>query len=104
MKLVNWRFLDFQLKLRCSTPLFSVKKKLRDKHGLIKNLKLYKGQRHPSNELIGDELTLSELGIQGAAKEAQDEEVYEIYYDFKPADAKMNNPLLLVTPRSHVDA
>ena len=56
-----------------------------------------------SNELVGDELTLSELGIQGAAKDAQDEEVYEIYYDFKPDDTN-NSPLLLVTPRSHVDA
>ena len=99
---MNWRYLDFQLKLRCSTPLFSVKARLREKHGLIKNLKLYKGQRHPSNELVGDELTLSELGIQGAAKDAQDEEVYEIYYDFKPDDTN-NSPLLLVTPRSHRD-
>ena len=75
-----------------------VLKKLREKHGLLQELHLYKEQVNQTNELTDEDKTLEQLGFEGAPLGAEEPMVYNVYYDFKPKD--LTDPLLLVSPRS----
>ena len=100
MKLINWIFLDFELK-NCNvekTRLLSIKRKIKERHGRFTNLKVYLGTVSPQTELTDDMATLEGLGIEGAPKsELNEPEEVVIYYDFKPFEH--NDPLLLVDPK-----
>lgn len=53
-ELLNWRFSAFTLRLPLSTPLFSLRQKVADKHGPVTDLKLYVDQAVDKNELKGE--------------------------------------------------
>ena len=97
MKLINWIFLDFELK-DCNiekTRLFTIKRKIKERHGRTTDLKVYLGTVSPQTELTDDMATLQEMGIEGAEKsEINEPEEVVLYYDFKPY--QHNDPLLLV--------
>ena len=100
LKLINWIFLDFELK-DCNVEkmrLFTIKRKIKERHGRIKDLKVYMGTVSPSTELTDDMATLSDMGVEGSEKNEIDEpDEIVLYYDFKPFEH--NDPLLLVDPR-----
>ena len=100
LKLINWIFLDFTLK-GCNvekTRLFTIKRKIKERHGRVNNLKVYLGTVSPQTELTNDMATLEELGIEGSPKsEINEPEEVVLYYDFKPFEH--NDPLLLVDPK-----
>lgn len=104
-------YLNFELKLRDDTPLFSLKKRLVERHGRMTELRLYKDHVSPETELSDEMLTLREVGVAGAG--VDDEGNPEpparatLVYDFKPHDSA--DPLLLVAgsregPKSDLDA
>ena len=110
LKLVNWVFLDFTLQDVCinNTKLFSIKRKIKERHGRISNLRVYHGSMQPQTEMKDEMLTLEQLGIEGLPKngsisapgldgeapivETERAEV-TFWYDFKPFIH--DDPLLL---------
>lgn len=93
LKLLNWHYLNFQMRVKITTRLFTIKNRLVERHGRITELRVCKDQFNERNEMSDDMMTLAEYGIQGAPKDAEPM-VYQIYYDFKPSDH--DDPLLLV--------
>jgi hypothetical protein len=63
----DWVFLDFTLRNVNieSTRLFSIKRKIKQRHGRISNLRIYLGTMQPQTELKDEMMTLEELGIEG---------------------------------------
>lgn len=52
-------------KLNTNTKIHSIRRKLKAKHGMVKELKLYLGTVSPSTELTDDNATLEDVGIKG---------------------------------------
>ena len=115
-RLVNWVFMDFALVDVDvgKTRLFTIKRKIKQRHGKINDLKVYHGTIQPQSELKDDMKTLEELGIVGSPIEDKPGESFAgqeskgtpgtakrkevtIWYDFKPDDH--GDPLLLKSPR-----
>ncbi|ETV77037.1 hypothetical protein H257_08952 [Aphanomyces astaci] len=94
MRLLNWSYLNFRLKTKTTTRLFSIKNEIAKRHGPITNLKICKDHFAEGNELTDDMLTLHDYGIDGGLTHEK-EVVCLIYYDFKPT--QHDNPLLLAT-------
>ena len=109
-KLVNWVFLDFTLKDVCinNTKLYSIRRKIKERHGRISNLRVYHGSMQPQTEMKDEMLTLEQLGVEGLNKIGShqvagvDGEVPQVetkraevtfWYDFKPF--AHSDPLLL---------
>mmetsp|Transcript_17646 Transcript_17646/g.23811 ORF Transcript_17646/g.23811 Transcript_17646/m.23811 type:complete len:168 (-) Transcript_17646:287-790(-) len=97
MKLMNWEFSNFELRVKTSVRLFTIKDELTERHGRIRNLILCKDSFSEENELCkrpDDETkTLEEFGICGAPDGHPPVKV-EMFYKFKPVDS--DAPLLLV--------
>lgn len=73
----GWKFADFVIKFRTSTPLWSVRRYIKERHGHVENLELYRSPKH----LITDySLTLAKLGFVGGPPEAHIEALLK--YDF----------------------
>lgn len=53
-ELLNWKFSAFTLRLPLSTPLFSLREKIADRHGPVTDLKMYVDQAVDKNELKGE--------------------------------------------------
>lgn len=97
-KLLNWHYMNFQLRLRENTHIFTIKKLLRERHGRLEELKVCLGAFSESNELVDEMLTLKECGVKGTPVEIivdadgqlrEDDSqmpVIQIFYDFKPAN------------------
>ena len=70
LKLVNWIFLDFELK-DCNVEkvrLFTLKRKIKERHGRVNCLRVYMGTISPQSELTEDMATLQEMGVEGSPK------------------------------------
>ena len=93
VKLVNWSFANFTICVRTCTPLSTIAQKIKEKHGRIAELKLYRFPAHEKYELTDMDATLEDLGVAGGAK--TDEERTTILYKFRPG---LNGPLLLKEP------
>lgn len=93
MKLVNWVYLNYTLRLKLDTPLYSLKKKLVERHGRMTELRLYKENVTPENELTDEMITLGQAGVPGGLK-SEPEVKFVLIYDFKPYGH--DDPLLLV--------
>eukprot|EP00941_MAST-03F_sp_MAST-3F-sp1_P000524 g524.t1 len=69
VKLAHWSFMDFQLLLPTYTKLFVIKRKLVQKFGPMKNLKMYRSDQSfnmREQNLLTDEMsTLEENGFKG---------------------------------------
>ena len=101
LKLVNWIFLDFELK-DCNVEkvrLFTLKRKIKERHGRVNCLRVYMGTISPQSELTEDMATLQEMGVEDSPKGDGTEKPDEVtlYYDFTPYEH--NDPLLLVDPK-----
>ena len=108
-KLVNWSFLDFSMEVCVNTTkLYSLKRKIKERHGRISNLRVYHGSMQPQTEMKEEMWTIEQYGIEGEPKsisntgtspredeEDDDPNTAEIifWYDFKPFPH--NDPLLL---------
>ena len=107
-KLVNWSFLDFSMEVCVNTTkLYSLKRKIKERHGRISNLRVYHGSMQPQTEMKEEMWTIEQYGIEGEPKsisntgspredeEDDDANTAEIifWYDFKPFPH--NDPLLL---------
>lgn len=97
LKLVNWTFDNETIFVRSNATLYSLVRRIKEKHGHVNDLALYKGQVNPSNLLEDFNQTFEGLGIEGAIR--QDEaKANTIYFDFRPI--LDSSPLLLITPRT----
>eukprot|EP00981_Chlorochromonas_danica_P013106 scaffold5806_cov171-Ochromonas_danica.AAC.4 len=96
--------MNFTLKVREDTHIFSIKKALRDRHGRMDDLKLCFNAFTENNEVKDEMVTLYDLGLRGAAvgaavtpeeKEQEDKgiPIVQLFYDFKPSN--YSDPVLL---------
>jgi hypothetical protein len=58
-KLINWKYMNFTLKVKESTNIFSIKNILRDRHGRMDDLKICFKSFTEANEVKDDMLTLA---------------------------------------------
>lgn len=96
LKLVNWTYDNQTVVIRTNKTLYSLARIIKDKHGNVNELKMFKGSL--TNEMEDFDATLAELGFEGADNK-EDAKSTNVYYDFKPF--LESNPLLLVTPRTY---
>ena len=68
MKLVNWGFMDFKIRVKIATPLFFLVKKLKERHGRMLDLKLYKRSVQEENLMTDEFKTFEEYNIPGGPK------------------------------------
>jgi len=100
MNLMNWAFLNFKVKVRVKTHLFSIRQLLTEKHGRMKDLKICLHSFTEKNEMEDEMLTLEDYfedadpKIEGKAS-GEEEVVVRIFYDFRPHDSEDPNPILL---------
>jgi hypothetical protein len=92
-QLLNWKYLNFTMRVRTTTRLFTIKRKLEERHGRICDLVVCKDSFCEKNEMNDDMMTLEDYGVEGCAKEL-DPVIVQLFYDFKPCDH--DDPLLLV--------
>ncbi|GBG33239.1 Hypothetical Protein FCC1311_094632 [Hondaea fermentalgiana] len=97
LKLVNWTFDNETIFVRPNSALHSIARRVKEKHGHVSDLALYKGQVTPANLLEDLNQTFDDLGLEGALRR-EDAKAVSIYYDFKPI--LDSSPLLLITPRT----
>lgn len=94
LRLVNWNYMNFKLRVRTDTHLFSINKKIEERHGRITALKICRDQFSERTQMTDEMQPLHAYGIQGAGLD-DPEHVVLLYYDFKLCDHE--NPLLLAT-------
>ena len=58
--------MNFQVKVRTDAHLFSIKKKIEERHGRITELRICKEQFSERNEMTDEMKTLQAYGIEGA--------------------------------------
>lgn len=58
-KLINWKYMNFTLKVKESTNIFSIKDILRNRHGRMDDLKICFKSFTEANEVKDDMLTLA---------------------------------------------
>jgi hypothetical protein len=106
-KLLNWKFMNFSMKFRENTHIFTLKKLLQERHGRIDDLKLCFHAFVEQNEIHNEMLTLRECGLKGAPIEPPEPEEgvapiaaadmvipsVQLFYDFKPAN--FSDPVVL---------
>ena len=92
LRLMNWDFMNFKLRVPTESYVFAVKQKLCERHGRIRDLVLCKHSYAEKNELTDDMKTLKEYGILGAPKRSEPEVVVPVFYEFK---CDQSDPLLL---------
>ena len=64
-KLLNWKYMNFSTKVRDNSRVFTLKKILANRHGLVRDLKVCLHSFAEANEL-GDEMAiLSDVGLKG---------------------------------------
>ncbi len=98
LKLVNWTFDNQTVILRATSPLYSLARRVIEKHGHVKELTFYKGQVNQTNIMSQMDSTLASYGFEGAST-TEEAKTVNVYYDFKPHIEA--SPLLLMTPRTH---
>merc|ERR1719231_579746 len=94
--LMNWSFMDTSMRVKTDTHLFTIKQKLVQRHGRIKDLVICKDSFTAKNELDDDMKTLEEYGVTGAPDDPDKSmhKTQKLYYEFRPCDH--DDPLLLV--------
>ena len=110
-KLTNWKFMNFRMKLRENTYIFTIKNILKDKHGRMDDLRVCFESFHESKEVKDDMLTLLDCGCRGELIKKIVDEVnrtvirdesaiptYQVFYEFKPAASTVEPILLYFNP------
>ncbi len=94
-KLLNWKFMNFSMKFKEDTYIFTIKRILRERHGKIEGLKLCFHAFTEANEIHDEMLTLRDCGLKGfpvGAAETEEDKTQEenaipivqLFYDFRP--------------------
>ncbi len=89
--------MNFHMKFRENTHIFSIKKLLREKHGRVDDLKICFHAFTENNEVHDEMLTLLDCGLKGfpcggavTEEEKFQEEAsvptYQLFYDYKPSN------------------
>lgn len=73
-KLLNWKFMNFSMKFREQTHVFTLKKLLQERHGRIDDLTLCFHAYAEANEIKDEMMTLKQCGLKGAPLEKPSEE------------------------------
>jgi hypothetical protein len=95
IRMVTWKYLNFQVKVRLNSRIFSIEEKIRQHHGgSVHQVFLYQGVVAPENLLSDPSLTLYDAGFEGDI-EGQEPE-HDVWYDFQPLQTSC--PLLMATP------
>lgn len=112
-KLLNWKYMNFQMKFKEDTRIFTIKKILQQRHGRLDNLRLCFHSFVEANEINDEMLTLKDCGFKGVpwppleanqvdqngasgADEVAEEKSIPtviLFYDFKPIDC--SDPVVL---------
>ncbi len=102
-KLLNWKFMNFSMKFKENTRIFSLKKILQHRHGRMDELKLCFNAFTEGNEIHDEMLTLLECGLRGhptdPAQLDTDKEIPTVllFYDFKSTN--FSDPVILYNGR-----
>lgn len=60
--------MDFKIRIRTDTPLFFLHKKLKERHGRMNELKLYKKSVNEDNIMLDEFKTFDDYGVPGGPK------------------------------------
>jgi len=94
LKLVDWLHADFVVCLRVSSPLWTLRRLIRERHTHVEHLQLFRAPAHKKNEILDFSITLQQLGFVGGPKEAGLRGV--LYFNFRPGRAR--DPTLMRSP------
>jgi hypothetical protein len=95
IRMVTWKYLNFQVKVRLNSRVFAIEEKIRQHHGgSVHQVFLYNGVVAPENLLSDPSMTLHEAGFEGDI-EGKEPEI-DVWYDFAPLQSSC--PLLMATP------
>jgi hypothetical protein len=104
-RMLNWKYMNFNMRFREETHIFTIKKLLAERHGRVDNMKICLDAFSESNEIKNEMLTLKECGLKGRPPQfvpGPDGEFVEeegsvptaqVFYDFKPLD--YSDPIML---------
>eukprot|EP01036_Dinobryon_divergens_P026368 gene26368-35006_t len=98
-KLLNWKFMNFSMRFKDETHIFSLKKILHERHGKLDDLKLCFHAFNEENEINNEMLTLKELGLKSCFVDIDNKEeamtipTVQLFYDFKPTN--FSDPVIL---------
>lgn len=103
-KLLNWKFMNFTMKLKEDTYIFTIKRILQERHGKIEDLKLCFHSFIEANEIRDEMLTLKDCGLKGTPvghaetpeeKEAEEASIptFQLFYDYRPLS--QSDPVIL---------
>lgn len=98
-KLLNWKFMNFSMRFRDDTHLFTIKKILQERHGKLDSLKLCFHAFTDNNEVHDEMITLREFGIKGVPIDLNNPQEVELiptvqlFYDFKSTN--FSDPVIL---------
>jgi len=103
--MLNWKYMNFNMKFREDTHIFTIKKLLAERHGRVEELKLCFHAFSESNEVKDEMSTLKGCGIKGRQPqmvmgpsgsyiiEPESIPTVQVFYDFKPLD--YSDPVML---------
>eukprot|EP00455_Lapot_gusevi_P045409 TRINITY_DN5803_c0_g3_i2.p1 TRINITY_DN5803_c0_g3~~TRINITY_DN5803_c0_g3_i2.p1 ORF type:complete len:155 (+),score=23.58 TRINITY_DN5803_c0_g3_i2:67-531(+) len=89
IKLLNWKFMNFDVLVRTNTPVRQIASMIEARHGRIRDLRLFTSPPSLKNEITDTSITLSDIGIKGGPRDAPEQST--LFYDFKSA---ISDPLL----------
>lgn len=104
-RMLNWKYMNFNMRLKEQTNIFTLKKLLAERHGRVEDMRICIDAFSEANEIKDEMLTLKECGLKGRPPSmirAPDGSIIEeegsvptvhIFYDFKPLD--FSDPILL---------
>jgi hypothetical protein len=75
IRMVTWKYLNFQIKVRLNSRVFAIEEKIRQHHGgSVHDVFLYNGVVSPENLLNDPSLTLFEAGFEGDIEGSEPEQ------------------------------
>ena len=92
IRMVTWKYLNFQIKVRLNSRVFAIEEKIRQHHGgSVHEVFLYNGVVSPENLLSDPSVTLFEAGFEGDIEGSEPEQ--DVWCDFLPLTT---TPLLCI--------
>lgn len=97
--------MNFSMKFRENTHVFTIKKILQERHGRMDDLKLCLNSFADVNEITDEMMTLRDCGLKGHpvaipgqygvdyAEENKGVPTFQLFYDFKPTN--FSDPVIL---------
>ena len=65
MKLINWAYMDFQVRVKTTTYLFQIKDEIKSRHGRVTDVVLYRDHVDDDNKLMNDMATFEDMQFKG---------------------------------------